>query len=777
MVVQSDLKDFITKVLPISITVILLTFPEYDCVFETGIDGPLPWVFNMLFSSGSSAGQHIIFPHGPLAFLMYPLHENLWLTIGLNSLLRLFIAYGCWNLIAEVPIVFRTLITLCATIIICLYSGINHLILASCILAYCNFFNSKKVFFKLTVLILSALAIFVKSYVGIISAILFMSFLFYQTLISKKLKKSFIDILTYGVLVLLVWLLLYNSKEGVYTFLKGVFYLALDNSSAAAYYPLNNWKALIPFLILLPLSLIFGNSKRTIFLIFILFPSLFAAWKHGMAREDVYHMKGLLNYLLIALTISLLFRQKNRLINLIFSMACIICFSFNLPQAYNYTPKKFKLSGPENFIEFITNYNVWKEKAELKIADNVGGNKLSKAILNKIGTDTVDIYPWDYSIVAANNLSWIPRPVIHSYAAYRPELDELNKKHFQSKKSPKFIVWHFNGLTKNLSSIDDRYLLNNEPLTLIQLLKSYKISYEEEKILLLEKRKSPLEILRKKEVLQNATLNSWIPIKNTTGSILKTNIHLQSTFIQKIKSFIYKDEQFWIYLRFTDSTMTKHRFVPKNAKNGLWINPYYHTLNSSKEVSSIYVTGSNQGILNNTFSLQWENVDFKKKDSRIPFFEKKKTPSKVIFRSENDFENPAIKYWSETTKLSKTAFSGKNSSLILKDEYSSCFSFPLDSLSSGEYTVMLSSWIKATKLNYESKISAVISIEEASGTSLLWKANSITSQIIEENNWNLILSEWVINKTHNNTTLKIYIKNSSSPILIDELKINISQKR
>ena len=76
--------DFFTAII-ICLLVIIGTFIENDWSFRNGIDSPLSWVFNFLYETGPTLGKHIVFPHGPLAFLMYPLPENIGLTILIIS--------------------------------------------------------------------------------------------------------------------------------------------------------------------------------------------------------------------------------------------------------------------------------------------------------------------------------------------------------------------------------------------------------------------------------------------------------------------------------------------------------------------------------------------------------------------------------------------------------------------------------------------------------------------------------------------------------------------
>lgn len=62
---------------------------------------------------------------------------------------------------------------------------------------------------------------------------------------------------------------------------------------------------------------------------------------------------------------------------------------------------------------------------------------------------TADALPWDITDLPANGLRYQPRPVIQSYSAYTPNLQDLNRQHFESAQAPSYLVL-------NAFSIDGR---------------------------------------------------------------------------------------------------------------------------------------------------------------------------------------------------------------------------------------------------------------------------------------------------------------------------------
>jgi len=56
------------------------------------------------------------------------------------------------------------------------------------------------------------------------------------------------------------------------------------------------------------------------------------------------------------------------------------------------------------------------------------------------GSSAADSMPWDITDIPANGLRYRPRPIIQSYSAYTPSLQELNRKHFLGKRAPSYLV-------------------------------------------------------------------------------------------------------------------------------------------------------------------------------------------------------------------------------------------------------------------------------------------------------------------------------------------------
>lgn len=774
-------KEFIRGMI-VCLLVITGTFPSNDWSFDTGIDGPLSWVFNTTFENGLSLGKDIVFPHGPLAFFMYPMPENILLVTLITSLFKAIIVFNVMKLIGGNSNK-KWLIAFLFSYAICLFSGFNHLVLAAIILLYSNYYNTEKNAYKLFAFLLTAFAFYVKSYVAILSGIIGFSFLLYYFIQNKNFKQLATDLGTLIGFMLLLWMLMYHSIFGFLNYCWGMFHLAQDNSSAAAYYPYNNWWVLSIFLLILLLLPFINKTKKSYFFWSLTGLSFFAAWKHGMAREDVSHVNGLLIYVGTTLFSFILFHKDNYLKNSLLTIFAIFMISINMQNSANFVASNYEFIRVTNFISFVTDFSNLKNAAIEKSQNNIVKNQLPESVRKAIGNETVDIYPWDYSIIPANNLNWKPRVVIQSYAAYTSWLDQQNANHFASKNGAEYIVWELSKISQDVNggdfnSIDYRYLLNDEPQTIIEIIKHYSYFYSDHKFLVLKRNEKSLTESKKVTSKIETKWNSWINTPSLSSNLVRAKLSFDKNLSQRIKSFLYKDEQFWVYLKLKNQSIHKYRFVPKNAEDGIWINPYLFNLNEMYTVEQIYFTCSNQSIINKNLAVEWEEINFGTKENFTSnFFNLDDVTSrKVVVHSTNSFENETPENWTNSSLIKKSpdAHSGKNISVLLPTEFSTNYSLLLDSIAYGEVTISANCWIKSNDYDYCKDLSLVISIDDENGN-ILWKSILIDEQLIDQNNWNHVSNFVSFQHKKPNSMVKIYVWNSGNQtVYLDDMEFYIT---
>jgi hypothetical protein len=771
------------NILVVGIMVVIGTFPENLWTYSTGIDPPLSWAFNYLYDNDLKLGQHIIFPHGPLAFLMYPLPENILIATLVRSVFKILLVYNLYWIIAGTYKEVRWLLVFIVAFGLSIITGFNHLLLANVILMYCNSYLHKKDVFKYMALTLTALAFYVKAYVAILSGILSLSYILFNFFKSRNLKTIAIDSLVLLATIVLLWLSMYGNLVGFINYIWGMLQLAQDNSSAAAYYPHNNWLVLGLFFFTISIIVLINRTKKFSFFLALIGISVFAAWKHGMARQDIYHVKGFLIYIVTCLLILVLFIRRNNFQNTVLSLLAIFLLSISMKGSVNYFRSKYELFRAQNFIEFVTEFPTLKNRSISVSQREIHKNKLPIAFIDSIGKATVDIYPWDYSFISANNLNWQPRVVINSYAAYTSWLDSQNEKHFNSALAPEILIVekfkkrNLNGGT--ISSIDGRYLLNDEPKTITSIIENYEYWFSNERVQILKRRKEPISLLSEIITSQEATWGEWIQVPKSEGEILRVRLQLKKSFLQKLKAFFYKDEQFWIYLKLENDIIHKYRIVPKNAADGIWITPYFFDNSNVKSVKEIMIKASNQSILKDRIVLEWDGIESSEKGVVEKLYtDMQAKPGTILFSSINKFEQPEVTYWGELKNehRSDNAMNGNYSHSVKAKSYSHTLSIPIDSLTDKPFTISAGCWVNASNYKLSKDILLVISIDDKEGN-VLWKGKHIDSQIIEKKGWNHVLNYSDYKNEKPDCVLKVYVwNNSDEEVLIDDFRVLVKAK-
>ncbi len=761
----------------VGLIIVVLTFSTNDWSYSPGTDPPLSWLYNYIFDVNLQLGKDIVFPHGPLGIVMYPLPQNIICVTLFISLIKIVVVFNFYQLIKHHK---KWLYVVCLVFIyfLAIYGGILLLLLTNIILCYCNYFTTSKSYYKILALLLTAISIYIKSYLAVITCIIFISFFIYNIICLKNIKKNIVDVCILFLFTIIIWVLMYRQLTGIVNYFIGLYQLSQDNSSAASFYPNNNWYLLSLFILLFIALLSFKNSKKSLFYNSIIALSVFAAWKHGMARQDMVHYPGFIYYIITILFIYLLFIGQHYLYKITLSVLSVLFLILNTPNCYEYQLPSYPFYYGENFIEFMFNFNSLKKQAQSHSEINISIKKLPQAILDSIKNETVDVYPWDYSIIPANKLNWKPRPVIQSYASYTSWLDNKNAVYFNSNIKPTFlIIDKIKGPNNNeFSSIDNRYFFNDEPNSIIEILANYSYYFSNEQVLILKLNNTHAS---KKIVVDNyieSKFNTWINVPKNTASLQRVKLKFDKSFLQLAKSFLYKDEQFWIYLKLENNVIHKYRIVPKNAEDGIWLNPYITNTKTHQTVKQIYFTSSNPSLITNSILLQFNYINFNNQLNAIPtIFNTKLNNDSLLTTSLNNFEKSFNTNWTliDSNYFTNNCNTGKKGYVLKANSYSPAYEILLDTLNADSINVNFELYVNSEKNENLNKISSVISIKNNTET-FVWNGANIGYQIINDGNWNIITNSIYFCNKSKNTRLSCYVWNTSTnDILIDDFEVRI----
>lgn len=209
---------------------------------------------------------------------------------------------------------------------------------------------------------------------------------------------------------------------------------------------------------------------------------------------------------------------------------------------------------------------------------------LSSTTIEALSNHSADVFPWDVAITLAYGMKWDPRPVFHSYAVYTSYLDELNSRHFLSSNAPEFVLYR-------PLSIDNRYPLFDEPMTIRALMCNYEVIGFDGGFMLLHKVGNhcgpPI-------VIQNieSTFDRTISVPSNYSGYLFAEVHIQYNVIGTLGNLLYKAPPVYVTLSFADASTKTHLLVIGNAMDGLIVSTIPNSLfgNETKQIREISFT-------------------------------------------------------------------------------------------------------------------------------------------------------------------------------------------
>ncbi|MEI6841798.1 MAG: hypothetical protein WCK53_11060, partial [Methanomicrobiales archaeon] len=179
---------------------------------------------------------------------------------------------------------------------------------------------------------------------------------------------------------------------------------------------------------------------------------LFSAFKTGFGRHDGHVVQFFCIYLLflgIALVLLTKELKQTKLRKfivpcLLITVLTIVFFSYAV---YLDNPSIFKknavLLSPSIDYSFrlLNNEHLFQNQVGTQREKIMESYLVNATVLQNIGQQSVDIFPWDIALCWGYGLNWSPRPVFHSQQAYTQYLDDLNSRHFLGAGSPGKILY------------------------------------------------------------------------------------------------------------------------------------------------------------------------------------------------------------------------------------------------------------------------------------------------------------------------------------------------
>jgi hypothetical protein len=268
-------------------------------------------------------------------------------------------------------------------------------------------------------------------------------------------------------------------------------------------------------------------------------------------------------------------------------------------------PEYLKAFFPINYIQGIKSYREHAQWGDYvrEMTARYPERVLPPNLRQFIGTNSVDVFPFESTLALASGLNYQPRPIPLTYAVMGGSLEDRNLAFLQSPQAPRFLLWV---LGEKAYSIDGRYSLWEEPAVKRLVAQHYAPHLVFTNLQgappETEPQPSPVLLLRR---TTNASLPSLVAVskaRERTGAgfvlpdqreELYASLHLQKSWLGRLTSFFYRGSE--VNARFTldDGSVHELRVVPANLENGVLLNYFMDGSNPTHMVN--YLTRESRG--------------------------------------------------------------------------------------------------------------------------------------------------------------------------------------
>jgi hypothetical protein len=301
---------------------------------------------------------------------------------------------------------------------------------------------------------------------------------------------------------------------------------------------------------------------------------LFVVWKHAFVRQDPFHTAVILPVGLLATLVLVSDSLAGQ--GLPRGLAVLgIAWLLLSPIAVSANPRLTlfeQLAQPWTgegiaYLRMLPEFGEYRRKASRMSRRLLEPLALPEEARAEIGTATIDVYPRQTVFAAANrDLHWTFRPAPTSYGSYRPALDGLNARFFDSARRPDYLLWAW----EEDQTIDGRNVIWDEPQTVRRLFERYDVVREEPFLLRVAARRRFMA--ERPKGAAEAAWNAWSDVPTSQGPLL-LKAALGSSLARLAARALFRENPVFLDLQLTSGEVLSQRFPPDNAPAGLWIQP------------------------------------------------------------------------------------------------------------------------------------------------------------------------------------------------------------
>lgn len=624
----------------VALLLLFVSYPAFEPDYSAGLDSSYVWGLNYLFSHDYEGLLHLIHPYGPLALLRLPVIDDGHFVVFLAfySFVKLLFIVLCLQLAMRHGM--RLWLAAVFLLLPCLYAVIDTLVVfdVALLLFFATFGwqgevchrpsrgGRVNVIFYVSAVLLAAVALFIKSSIGLEAlSVVFVAWLL-SGIISRDMRSAALQTVIVLLMLMAVGMVVYRDVSLLAGAFEGIVHQVLAHGEAMtleAALPL--WRLVVVF-VLLALYPFFARGWQSRWLFLILLVPLFLNYKHGVIRADFWHYKNSVVSFMSAFVVVLpmvMCRRFVRCVSWAMSAVCFLLIVSIVDYTNGYGGQRLRQGDVLTGWNMTVHYDNLREVMEHNVASSMERHRLPDAALRQIGDGTVDCYPWEQLFAGANGLRWQPRATFEMASSLSPWLGQRAAANYgEDSTAADYVIWHRANYSDvaDMNAIDGSYILSEEPRVVEALLSNYHVADTGWYGMLLKHNEVPtgyitnvmvsvivgydsLEVSqRRNEVSQyrapevacgewlQCCWDEWVDVPVDSG-VVKAYVDVSQSLYGRVKTLVYKSNICWIDYLMPDSSVTTYRFIPSMAAEGLWVSPMIERFDDL----ALFIDGENVG--------------------------------------------------------------------------------------------------------------------------------------------------------------------------------------
>ena len=205
-------------------------------------------------------------------------------------------------------------------------------------------------------------------------------------------------------------------------------------------------------------------------------------------------------------------------------------------------------------------------REHLIIASQGADLKKTRAL---VGNATVDVLGSEQGIALFNKLNYHPRPVFQGYSVFTPALSKLNADFYASAQAPEYVLMKVQSIDYRLPMMDDSEVLH-------LLIHRYEFLFSESGYLVWKRKPGPFNpavLARQPEQAAELPIATPFKIEPKVGRPLWLRIDLQPSLLGRIRGFFYRPPQVKLKLATTNGDKIEYLMPLPQGRTGFIINP------------------------------------------------------------------------------------------------------------------------------------------------------------------------------------------------------------